>query len=418
MTQAPDTPFVARLFDRDRLQPIADGLAVALAVALPWSTSLTGILSVLWLVAVLPTLDLARLREIALSPAGGLPIVFTLLALAGTLWSQAPVGERFAGVVPFARLLAIPLLLCQFSRSPRGGLVLYGLLASCAGLLVVSYWSYWLTGSPWYPFAINQPGVPVRDYIVQSGFFTICIFALLGIAADLWAQQQRLAIGLLLLALAFLANIATVATSRTSVLVIAVLLALFALRRSSWKFRVAALGLGALLFGMAWLASDYFRSRITSVFSEIQIYRTQHQTTSSGQRLEMWSTSLQLIAQAPIIGHGTGSLAATFKSATRDNAIIPNADNPHHQTFAVAIQVGLVGVTVLYGLWFFHLLLFRGGGWAAWFGVVVVAQCVVSSLVNSYLFDFAPGWTYAIAVGVAGGIMLRRRGTTTTAAPA
>ena len=32
---------VANMFDRTRLAPIADGLAVAVAVSLPWSTSAT-----------------------------------------------------------------------------------------------------------------------------------------------------------------------------------------------------------------------------------------------------------------------------------------------------------------------------------------------------------------------------------------
>ena len=44
-----------------------------------------------------------------------------------------------------------------------------------------------------------------------------------------------------------------------------------------------------------------------------------------------------------------------------------------------------------------HLLLLRRR-LVVWFGMVVVAQSVVASLVNSYLFDFTPGWTYAVCV--------------------
>ena len=43
------------LFDRARLRRAADGLMIAVAVSLPWSTSATGILLVIWLLAVLPT---------------------------------------------------------------------------------------------------------------------------------------------------------------------------------------------------------------------------------------------------------------------------------------------------------------------------------------------------------------------------
>ena len=46
----------AMAFDRKHFARAADGLAVALAVSLPWSTSATGILAVLWLLAALAAL--------------------------------------------------------------------------------------------------------------------------------------------------------------------------------------------------------------------------------------------------------------------------------------------------------------------------------------------------------------------------
>ena len=58
-------------------------------------------------------------------------------------------------------------------------------------------------------------------------------------------------------------------------------------------------------------------------------------------------------------------------------------------------------------MWIAHFLLFRGQGFAAWIGLVVVVQNIVGSLFNSHLFDFTHGWGYVIGVGVAGGIALR-----------
>ena len=45
-----------------QLRRVADGLVIAVAVSLPWSTSATSTLVVLWLLAVLPTLSFAELR--------------------------------------------------------------------------------------------------------------------------------------------------------------------------------------------------------------------------------------------------------------------------------------------------------------------------------------------------------------------
>jgi O-antigen ligase len=58
-------------------------------------------------------------------------------------------------------------------------------------------------------------------------------------------------------------------------------------------------------------------------------------------------------------------------------------------------------------MWLAHAALFRGGGLAAWAGLVVVTQNVVGSLFNSHLFDFTQGWGYVIGVGVAAGAMLK-----------
>lgn len=51
----------------------------------------------------------------------------------------------------------------------------------------------------------------------------------------------------------------------------------------------------------------------------------------------------------------------------------------------------------------------------AWIGIIIVVQNVVSSLVNSHLFDFTQGWLDVFAVGVAGGMALRERSSTTAA---
>jgi O-antigen ligase len=39
-----------------------------------------------------------------------------------------------------------------------------------------------------------------------------------------------------------------------------------------------------------------------------------------------------------------------------------------------------------------------------WVGLTVVVQNIVSSLLNSHLFDFHEGWLYVLGVGVAGAI--------------
>jgi hypothetical protein len=112
-----------------------------------------------------------------------------------------------------------------------------------------------------------------------------------------------------------------------------------------------------------------------------------------------------------VFGHGTGTIKEQFRRATEGasgaDAVV--ADNPHNQTFAVAIQIGAVGALVLWAMWIAHFLLFRGEGVAAWIGPVVVVENIVSSIAHSHLFDFANGWLYVFGVGALGGLALRER---------
>jgi O-antigen ligase len=400
----------ATLFDRARLARVADCLAVAVVVSLPWSTSATSILIALWLVALVPTLDAAMLRQELRTPAGGLAALFWLAGAVGMLWADVPLRERLAGLDSFHKFLVIPLLLAQFRRSGNGRRVVIGFFLSCTALLVVSYvhagWRLWVPGPPWF-----FPGVPVKDYILQSGEFQLCVFGLAYAAVEAWrSQRPHAALALGLLVCAFLADIIYVATGRTAVAAMPVLLVLFGFRQFGWKGMLGVVVGGVALAAIAWASSPYLRARVSAVAEEIRLYRTLNADTSSGERLELWKKSLGFIAAAPVFGHGTGSIEQQFRGvvgASGPAAIISN--NPHQQTLTVAIQLGLVGAAVLFAMWLAHLALFRGGGLVAWAGLVVVVQNVVSSLFNSHLFDFTQGWIYVFGVGALGGAVLSMR---------
>ena len=91
--------------------------------------------------------------------------------------------------------------------------------------------------------------------------------------------------------------------------------------------------------------------------------------------------------------------------------------NPHNQTLNVAVQWGLLGIVLLYAMWIAHLRLFAGEGLATWIGLVVVAQNIVSSVLNSHLFDFHEGWIYVLGVGIAGGMALKVKAQDKTGTP-
>ena len=174
---------IAKELDRKRIAQIADWAAVGVAVSLPWSTSATSVLLVLWLVTLLPTLDVATVRREIETAAGGLPVLLWLLAALGMLWAEVSWADRIHGLGGFNRLLVIPLLLAQFRRSEHGAWVLYGFLASAVTLLFVC-WVLVLAQVQSWPNHLHAYGVLVKDDIAQSTVFLICAMVLIWRVCD------------------------------------------------------------------------------------------------------------------------------------------------------------------------------------------------------------------------------------------
>jgi O-antigen ligase len=145
------------------------------------------------------------------------------------------------------------------------------------------------------------------------------------------------------------------------------------------------------------------------VIEEVEIYHTTHASNDVGDHIEFLKKSIAFVREAPVTGHGTGSIPELFRRSAvgQTGAAAGVSVNPHNQILAVAIQLGTMGAAVLLAMWLAHFLLFRGNGWVAWIGTVVVVENVVSSLSSSHLFDFVHGWLYVLAVGVMGGMIYR-----------
>jgi O-antigen ligase len=398
----------ANIVDQAKLTRLADGLMVAVAISLPWSTSATAILVVLWLFALIPTLRWVDVSRELMTPAGGLPVLLVALGLTGMLWADVTLPERWNGIDSFFKLLVIPLLFAQYRRSGHGEWVFAGYVLSCVVLLAATV------------FVMNVPSlassllhfdnVLVKNEATQSGEFVTCIFGLLYLVSNK-VEQRRWPSSLVFLTiiLSMLADMLYVSTGRTALVIIPILFILFAIKRLSAR-GVVLMSAGVLLIGIAvWASSPLLRDRTTQIWTDLKKYEATDERTSSGERIEFWKKSVDFIRRSPLVGHGTGSIHALFeKSAigqTRTAGVA--AANPHNQTLAVGIQLGFLGVTVLWAMWIAHGLLFRGEGLGNWVGLLIVVQNVIGSLFNSHLFDFVQGWVYVVGVGVAGGITMR-----------
>lgn len=388
-----------------------DTFAILLALSLPWSTSLVAIFAAAMLISMAPFLDVRAFLQSLKRPICILPIAMFALAAVGTLWSDALWGARVHAIGPAAKLLVLPFLFYHFERSARGMWVLAAFLISCVLLMAMS----WIVA--FYPSLSLKPdaerGIFVKNHIAQSQEFALCAVVLAyPIVTLLRAKRILPAVLLIAVSLSFVVNMLFVVVSRTALVTIPIMLAVFAMLHLKWRSIViiscSAIGLAAL----AWVASPQLRSRASTFVSDYQKYKDKDQATSIGLRLEYWQKSLRFIAEAPIIGHGTGSTRGLFERAATGPEFSASRDvvgNPHNQTLNVAVQWGVIGIVALYAMWLLHLSLFRGEDLAAWIGLMVVAQNIFSSLFNSHISDFHEGWMYVLGVGVAGGLVQAER---------
>lgn len=330
-------------------------------------------------------------------------------ALLGIFWAtDATWAERFTGLREFHKLLFIPLWLAYFSQSRHGLQTVMWFFTSCIALLAISFAvTLWPRIQWWHSLS---PGVPFKSYITQSAEFAISAFFLFYVAADAWKQRAHtVAILTFSLGLAFIANIVFVAASRTELIIISVLIIIFGARRHGWKGALASILILSIAGAVVWNSSSYLRNRVDDAISEIRKYPTDNEITSQGIRLEFWRKSVEFISTAPLIGHGTGSIRPLFQQAVtgetgRSGAV---TSNPHNQILAVAIQLGLVGVAILFAMWLAHLRMFLGAGLPAWIGLTVVVQNMLGSIFHSHLFDFTEGWMYVTFIGILGGMQRR-----------
>jgi O-antigen ligase len=357
---------MVQAFDRRTLGKCADWCAVAIAIFLPWSTTITIIVIVLWFVCLLGSWNLVERSRERWRLAGALPVGIWVLGLAGMFWAAVPLADRLAGLDSFHKFLAIPFLAIQFRESERGFCVLIAFLISCTVLLAVSWGLLLIPDLPWRGHARLEGGgemigIPAKDRISQSTMFTLCILGLAEGALFFWQRQRRrLALALVLLALLFLANILYVGVSRTALIAVPLLLLLFAFRRMSWKGTARLMVACAALLAVVWATSADLRQRVMLLPQEVRNYQPSAPATPAGERLEYWRKSVGIIASAPIFGHGTGSIREEFRQAAagQTGMAAETAANPHNQIFAMAIQLGVFGALALLAMWTVHVLFF------------------------------------------------------------
>lgn len=365
------------------------GLLLAIGFSIPISNALTNILLVLLLVSFVAGKEWSlcwscvRNNHIAM-----LALALFSVVLLGIVYSPTSLSVSFDMVVKYRELLLIPLFMVFFQQTGSQHQGLYAfiiamLLTLLCSLLMNLGWESLGKGTADNPFVF-------KNHITQGILMALAAYFLF---TQAWFNSRWRWLGFALAGFASV-NLLLMTEGRSGYLVFACLVLLLVYQ--IWRLRgLAVVSLMGLCLGGLLLASSVtLQQRVHNVMQDIQDYEAGLRANSNSLRYDFLRNGLRLAAEAPVLGHGTGSFAQTYRDYVLNHTDHHHfSDNPHNEYLMIAIQWGGVGLL----LWL-SLLLFM---WRAtthyssllwrWQAQGLMVTIVVGSLVNSLLLDTTEG---------------------------
>lgn len=387
-----------------RYQSIAAGAAatgrwgvIALGFSIPISVALDNLLLAVIALAWLAAGDLrARLAIIRANP-----VAMAALALFGLLVLGLAYGARYPGhglhyLGKYVDLLFVPLFLTFFQDAKTRERALLAFSFAALASVAVSYMAYLnllsnnslLPRHPWEP--VGFKGSVTHGLIVAFAAF---LFALMARAEQ--SKKRRMAY--IALSLFTAHNVVFMGFGRTGYLLVTLLFLYFFVVSFGRRGLVLISALALATFLTAYGTSTLFHKRINTAVQEFNEWTPgKPSLTSVGERLEYYTTSIEIIRAHPLLGTGTGSFPAEYARAVAGRNMMVTV-NPHNEYLMIAVQIGLAGLASLVYLFFRQ---WQTAGRLAQptyrdLGRGLVITFAIGCMLNSLLVDHTEGLLFA-----------------------
>lgn len=374
------------------LGPVIDHplLPAVLLLSTYFSTALTNVLVLSLLLATVLCGRLARLPALLHEHPAALWALLLFLVLLLRSWPAAGGSAAALEVLSkYRELLLLPVFMLLFCNNRSRELAWKALVLATLLSLLVSF----LMGVGLLPWEEGQ-GPALRSRITHSVFISFFLFY----CAHRWLDAGSRHWLLLVLMLLCVANLFLVVGGRTGQLASVALLVLFAFQRLRLKPALLVASLLVVASGAFFLSSERGRDGVRDVMSFLNDEAVTGQM-SMGLRLLYWDSALQLIGEAPLLGHGTGSFEPLYGAMVSDPDL--RAAHPHNEPLFIGVQVGLLGLLV-YGA--FLLALWREArcfsGQARWLVEGLLLLLLVTSMFNTPFFDHVEGHWFALLLAL------------------
>jgi O-antigen ligase len=383
--------------------------AALIGLTVPISTALDNVLLAILLIGFIFNAP-ATWQVIKNNPVARAAVLLFGCLLLATLYGATPIGKAFGGLGKYVDLAFIPLLIYLFTEVKSRQLALHFFMSAMGLTLLLSYLLGFHVIAPqsWFSeMGSAENPVIFHSHITQNNMMAFAAFIGLLQAREAATSRLRMAWGAF--AILAICNVLFMVQGRTGYLILLVLLGWFAWaslaryalqRGKSWGWTQS---IGVLLLSTAVVVSAYFASprlheRVSLVVAEVQAWQPnqEDQSSSAGTRLNFYYNAVQIVAQHPLLGVGTGGFEAAFTEQIKGTNLL-TTPNPHNEFLLIAAQLGLLGLVVLLylfvSLWRAAPLLQSAYLQDAARGLVFATM--VNCAFNSALHDHADGLFFA-----------------------
>ncbi|MDD5581409.1 MAG: O-antigen ligase family protein [Methylobacter sp.] len=362
-------------------------------ISIFFSTSLAIIVSALLILLWLLSFQFMMLPAILKkSPVAAWSLLLFAGFIFGLSYSSALTRDGFSMVMKYRELLFIPILFSFLAAERyRNWAWKAFIIASVLTLLI----SFSMSAGMIDLSAQGDPSYKSR--ITHSIFIAFFAF----FCAHKACADDRYAGFYLALLLLCGYNLFFVVEGRTGQLIFMALILLFAVQRFTKKGLLFSL-IAMIIFMAFFLSFSEKAARIREGFANTQAYLQAKpgQTESSmGQRYTFWKNSLALVAEKPLLGHGTGSLAKEYKRISKSEGII--TENPHNEFLMISVQLGLVGLFVYLGfLVSQYYCSQKMPDEEKWLAQGILLSLIIASLFNTPILDHTEGHWFASMIAL------------------
>ena len=403
---------VPALLQRFALPPLRVS-TVLLGFTVPISVALDNLLLAVLLLGALFNIR-AVWQIVTLHPVARAAWLLFAVLLFAIFYGATPLREAAGILAKYMDLAFIPLFMLVLSSEAIRRRAQYAFLAAMGLTLLLSYMvalgvlpiQHWMS-----KFASMENSVIFHSHITQSNMMVFAVFLALLNLRDAVSPKARA--GWCGFALLGMIDVLFMVQGRTGYVILLALLGWFTWstlgrymrgRGRAWGWRqgvAVALALAGLAVA-AYQASPILHDRVALVASEYQAWQPNHgKDNSTGQRLDFYYNTLQIIRQQPVFGVGTGGFPAAFTQQTRGKDVMQTR-NPHNEYLMITAQTGVIGLVFLlylfYTQWHYAPLLNTPFRQDAARGLVLAYM--VNSLFNSPLLDHADGLLFAFMTAV------------------